>query len=479
MAFDPPEARKVELFNLSAEAAVLGGILYQNTAFWRVRDLLKADDFYHPAHQYLFQIVAERIEADGTADPVTLAPLCDADPHFRDAGGNAYLAQVFESAAFGPEVGDYARIIRDLAHRRSLVDIGNSLIESAEGFADRSVTADDLNTEATLGLESLAARQSTAEWHSAASAVSEEIGRLETMGSSGKPRGIPTGISKFDAQSGGLHRGDLLVLGGRPSMGKTAFAMNLCLGAARNEGVRVAIFSMEMSDEQLSWRLASSEARRFGFGKVEYQAMRNGTLGQNELAILRAGEKNVPKALTWNTARGLTFNDLRASLRKAKRKFGKIDVICIDYLQIMSIIPERGQTKSSAIGDVTMGLKQLAGDENLSVILLSQLSRDLERRDNKRPMMSDLRESGAIEQDADAIVFAYRDEYYLERAEPAWEAKEVHAEWMLRMGQAQNRLEAIFAKNRMGPIGTVSLHFEKETDVIVDDEALLSEEVLF
>ena len=290
--------------------------------------------------------------------------------------------------------------------------------------------------------------------------------------------GMGCGITKLDEKLGGFHRGDLYVIGGASSMGKTALAMNICTGLAKIGDAKVALFSQEMSRDQLAWRLAAAQARRLGIGAVEYQKMRTGQLGQNEIAILKEGMKGVPRNFVWNCARGLTFQDVRASIRKAKRKLGGIDVVCIDYLQIMNIRGSRDKTKAEAIGEVTMSLKKLAGDEGLAVILLSQLSR-LKNREDKRPQLDDLRESGAIEQDADVVLMAYREEYYLKRREPEFHKAAAWSEWNIEYQAARGKFQAIVAKQRMGGIGPVELFFEMQTDVIVDDKALLTEEELF
>lgn len=322
------------------------------------------------------------------------------------------------------------------------------------------------------------ARQVTGDWEGAFEAVSDELDVLEEHMQTGRPRGLSTGISKLDDKIGGLHRGDITVIGGASSMGKTALALNLCLGAARTEGLNVALFSQEMTKSQLAWRAAAQEARRVGAGKVEYQKLRNGNMDQHELAVLREGLKTVPKNLVWNMTRGLSFQDVRSALRKAKRKLGSLDVVCIDYLQIMNIHSDRDVTTARAIGEITTGLKKLAGDENCALILLSQLKR-IDHRPDKRPMMTDLKESGAIENDADCILLAYREDYYLERSEPHWEKTAAWNEWNLEFQACKNRLDVIVGKQRMGPIGTINLHFEKETDLIVDDEKFLDDGGMF
>ncbi|MEL6239019.1 MAG: DnaB-like helicase C-terminal domain-containing protein, partial [Pseudomonadota bacterium] len=287
--------------------------------------------------------------------------------------------------------------------------------------------------------------------------------------------GMSTGLSKLDDMLGGLHRGDLYVIGGASSMGKTALAVNIAFGAARSEGRRVVLFSQEMTRQQLAWRVMSNQARRSGCGKVAYQALRNGSIGQNEYAILKAGAEHLPKSVKWNTARGLSVDDVKAGVRAASKSLGGIDVIVIDYLQILEIEQRKGSNRAADIQHATMQMKKLAGDMDACIVLLSQLKR-LDHREDKRPLLSDLRESGGIEQDADTVLLAHREDYYLERSEPPWEPKDKHTEWWVKMQNAQGKLDVYVPKQRMGPIGLVQLHFEKETDLIVDEAAQIDDE---
>lgn len=465
--------------NLSAEAAIIGAILYDNNAYHRISHMLRESDFYAESHAEIFDACSDLIEAGHTADGVTLRQEFEDNERLKAVGGAAYLAELFDSAVVGPEVMDYSRLIVDLSMRRTLMNISAELGFQAEKF-DRDKTTRDSLAEGIQKIEDLMLRSSTErdQWELAADAVEEEIGIVAENVESGRVLGMPCGISKLDEALGGFHKGDLYVIGGASSMGKTALAMNICTGLAQIGEKKVALFSQEMSREQLSWRLAAAQARRLGIGSVEYQKMRTGLLGMNEVAILREGMKSIPRRFAWNTAAGLTFQDVRASIRKARRKLGGLDVVCIDYLQIMNIRGTRDKTRAEAIGDVTMGLKNLAKTEGFTCLLLSQLSR-LKGRDDKRPTLDDLRDSGSIEQDADAVIFAYRDEYYLKRKEPQHIGSAVWTEWKVEYDKSRGKFQALIAKQRMGPIGSVDLFFEMQTDVIVDDKALLTEEDLF
>jgi len=470
---DPPS-------NVPAEAAVIGSILYDNENYHRVAAMLRPSDFFQPAHEEIYDSIVDVIEAGHVADGVTMRQEFENMDRLKQVGGAAYLAELLDSAAFGPEVSDYARIIVDTSMRRQLMDISAELLLRAENF-DRDQSTRDSLSDGIQRIESLMLRSSTERdnWDFAEEAVEEELQSLRENMETGRVLGMTTGISKLDDQIGGFHKGDLYVIGGASSMGKTALAMNICTGLAHTGEQRVALFSQEMSKEQLAWRLAAAQARRMGFGAVEYQKLRRGQIGMNEMAILEQGWKSLPRErYAWNYTRGLTFQDVRASIRKAKRKMGGVDVVCIDYLQIMNIKAGRDKTRAEAIGDVTMGLKKLAGDEGFAVILLSQLSR-LKGRDDKRPQLDDLRESGSIEQDADGVIMAYREDYYIKRREPEYHKAGAWNDWNIEYQAAKGKFQAVIAKQRMGPIGSVDLHFEMQTDVIIDDKNLLTDEGLF
>ena len=460
--------KDIQHINLAAEVAVLGGILEANANYHRIADIVTDEDFYNPAHAAAFSALALSIRAGQTTDAITMDGRIE----------RPLLLQMVESAAYGPELTDYARVISDLATRRRMVDAAEALEAASD---DTQSDLDGLLERSHRGvLDIIERRAGKIEWESAPIAVADELEKLAEQVRSGKSAGMSTGLGKLDQAIGGLHRGDLLCVAGASSMGKTALAVNIAVGAARTEGRQVALFSQEMTREQLAWRLASSEARRQGHGTVAYQEMRNGNLGMNEVARLRAGLKTLPKTLNWNCARGLTITDISTAARRLHRKSG-LDVIVVDYLQILNHDDGSRDTRATRIGKTTMGLKVLAGELNCAVVMLSQLSR-LKGRDDKRPQLDDLRESGSIEQDSDSVIFVYREEYYLERLEPKPKAG-VSArndpdwlDWYRDLSNAEGKLDAIIAKQRMGPITTVELFFEPQTDLILDDKKLLEDE---
>ncbi|MEL7111668.1 MAG: DnaB-like helicase C-terminal domain-containing protein [Pseudomonadota bacterium] len=481
MPYDQPSLPE----DRSAELSVVGGVLYvctdrgNNHFFDEIAETVGVADFYSGKLADIWASMAVLSEKGISISALTILE------HIRSTGTwvhkekpNEALAYALECAPSSMEIRDYAGLVARVAARRRLAIAGQEISSLAEQPGhDKGVSTIYSQARDLLdGAED--ARRKTGDWISAADAVTAELDELDEHLKLGRPRGLSTGISKLDDKIGGLHRGDLMVIGGASSMGKTALALNICMGAARTEEAKVALFSQEMTKQQLAWRAAAQEARRIGAGKVEYQSLRNGQMDQTDIATLRAGLASMPTTLAWNMTRGLTFQDVRSALRKAKRKLGSIDVVCLDYLQIMQIASSREKTRAQAIGEVTMGLKKLAGDENCAMIVLSQLSR-LKGRDDKRPTLDDLRESGAIEQDADCVLFAYREEYYLERSQPDWNKTAAWQEWNVEMEAARGRMDVIVGKQRMGPIGTVNLHFEKETDLIVDDEKFLDDGGMF
>lgn len=482
MAYDAALKPSVTPHNLDAEAGIIGTILIDNNEFWRVCEIVQPTDFYSLAHKWLYRRIAMLIEAGQAADEKTLRDKVEASVEMSTVGGFEYLIKLLDYAAIGPEIQDWARMVSDMGARRAILATAEALREKALAPVGETTSIELLGDARSMldQVEDRTARETV--WESAGDCVREELIQIEIQQAEGRPRGLPIGISKLDDALGGLHRGDLMVIGGASSMGKTALATNICIGAARTEGVKVAFFSQEMSKQQLAWRMACSTARRLGYMQhdklIEYRDLRNGKIGQNELAILRAGLNGIPKGFIWNTARGLTFNDIRAGIRRARREHGGIDVVCIDYLQIMNIEQERGENFNRSIGKITAGLKRLAGDENVHMILLSQLSRAIESRENKRPRMTDLKESGSIENDADTVIFPYREEYYLQSQQPAWDRREDYLKWQMDMKTVQGVMEIITGKQRMGSRDAVTLHFEKETDTIVDDARQLTEEVL-
>lgn len=477
--------------NLAAEAAVLGAILFDNAAFKAVSELLDAEHFYAPAHRHLFEVIAAQIAAGNTADGVTLAEHFEAEGKLKEVGGESYLMDLLDAAAYGPEVRDYAFIIRDLWTRRALIRFG------AEVQADATLMPMDRNgqaaaMEASRGLEGIlkSAMIRTRQIHMADEIMDGVIGRISETLATGKPlpAGVSTGLADLDDQLGKLHAGDLVILAGRPGMGKTAIALHLVHRATRRDAegfehpARCAFFSLEMDDDPLAHRVMSMAARVFRMGKVPYRNIRKGRIGQSDAATLKSAVAKLPKTVAWHTTGDLTLQEIASGCTQARRKLGGLDLVVIDYLQLIQYEIGRGENNAAAVGKITKGLKALSKELGVPIVCLSQLSREVEHRDNKRPTLSDLRDSGAIEQDADAVIFVFREEYYLAKDEPKGGPATTNTkwhEWQNELREAEGVVELICAKVRQGKTGTIKVHVEFETNTVAADKRELQEEKLF
>ena len=461
--------------NLAAEAAVIGAILFDNNVHQRVSDYVSANDFYAPAHREIYA-AAEALLQDGrVADGVTLREHFERNDQLAAIGGATYLGDLLDSAAFGPEVVDYARMIRDLALRRELIQIGGEIqgraLRPEQGQAGSAQV--ELAERALFDLaEKGAQARGFVDFGKAAHlslAMAEAAFKRD-----GKIAGIATHLNDLDQKLGGLHPSDLVILAGRPSMGKTSLATNIAFNAAKAyraetgadgsrktvEGAIVAFFSLEMSSEQLATRII---AERTG---ITSHRIRQGDLERQDFERIRDAVvelQNLP--LHIDDTGGISINQLAARARRLQRTQG-LNLIVIDYLQLLT--PAGGKSSENRVQEltqITMALKALAKDLNVPVIALSQLSRQVEQRDDKRPQLSDLRESGSIEQDADVVLFVFRESYYLERTEPPSDpndpsSSEKWAQWRERMDQVYGTAEVIIGKQRHGPIGKVTLAFD-------------------
>jgi replicative DNA helicase len=436
--------------NLEAEQELLGAMLINNDAGSRVAEILKPEDFADPRHGRIFAAAMRLIERGEVANPVTLKGFFERDEGLKEIGGAAYLARLAASATTIINVGDYARLIRDLSIRRQLIGIGEDLVNNSYE-ADIDAPATSLLERAEEQLFTLA-EDGTAEksFLPFDQAVRASIQMAEAAIKHDGLSGIGTGLRDLDDKLGGLHRSDLVILAGRPSMGKTALATVMAFNAAKQytltkgeRGARVAFFSLEIS---AAHRAPSSDLRR---GKI--------TDEQFQRLVQAAGElSRVPFHI--DETGSISISALRTRARRLKRTHG-LDLIVVDYLQLMRGSNQgRNDNRVQEISEITQGLKALAKDLNVPVLALSQLSRAVEARDDKKPQLADLRESGAIEQDADVVLFVYREEYYKARQEPR-EGTPEHAAWQAEMEKIHNIAEVIIGKQRHGPIGTIKLAF--------------------
>ncbi len=467
-------------FNEDAERALLGAILADNGHMDKITDFLRCEHFYIPAHHRIYSACEKLVNRGQHASPTTLKAFFQHDGDLDHIGGAEYLGQLLLEAASGVSLFDYGQTIYDLFLRRQLIDIGDDItLQARPSPTQIDVTATRLIENAELKLFNLAtlgdAERGLVPFHTA---LTQSIKNAEiAYKSDGHVVGITTGFADINKKMGGLHPSDLIIIAGRPSMGKTALATNIAFNAARayvdthkKEGAPVAFFSLEMSTDQLATRILSSVAR------IPSERIRRGEIRQDEMTNLALAASNLSEVpLYIDDTPALSVMAIRARARRLKRQKG-LGMIVVDYLQLMT----GGNLKPSdnrvaEISEITRGLKSIAKELQVPVIALSQLSRQTEQRDNKRPQLSDLRESGSIEQDADVVMFVFREEYYLAREEPSRKADENDAKfndrysrWQQRLSEVQSTAEAIIAKQRHGPIGTIRLFFDGQFTAFTD-----------
>jgi replicative DNA helicase len=437
------EALRLPPHSIEAEQSVLGALLIDNSAFDRIADLVSESDFYKDDHRRIFQHIVKLVAANKAADALTVSDSLESSADAGQTGGKAYLMSLANNTPLASNIRRYAEIVRERAVMRKLVAAGNSI--AAEALNPLGRDAKELLDSA----ESLVFRiaeegaRGTQGFVVAKELLTKVIDRISDLHERGSPdvTGVPTGYKDLDRMTAGLQPGDLVIIAARPSMGKTALALNIAEHVALRQKVRqpVAMFSMEMGGEQLVTRLISS------IGRLDQSRVRVGKLSDNEWNELTLAMNKVTEApIHIDETPALTPLEVRARARRLHRQFGPLGLIIVDYLQLMTIPSERGrndENRATQVAEISRSLKALAKELQVPIVALSQLNRGLEQRTNKRPMMSDLRESGAIEQDADVILFIYRDEVYDKESKDKGIA------------------EIIVAKQRNGPTGEVKLVF--------------------
>jgi len=446
--------------NIEAEQSLLGAIMLNNECFEDVSDIISSPCFYVPVNGQIFTAIESLIAADQTADPITLRAYFEKNNELQRIEGGNYLVQLVNSVVSLSGVTDYARLVHDLYIRRQLILIGENVAYNATKF-DLGVSGIDQIENAEAKLYELAMSDTRGNCLSFSEIATEAVKTIElAFRSSNKLVGITSGFIDVNKKLGGLNRSDLIILAGRPSMGKTALATNIAFKVAlenllgREGSGKVAFFSLEMSAEQLVTRILSQECM------IASERIRKGEIKDDDFARLVSTAKKLQSIpLYIEDTPAMTVAALRTRARKLKRQKG-LDLIIIDYLQLlMGSSDKRNDNRVQEISEITRSLKSLAKELDIPVIALSQLSRAVEVRDDKRPQLADLRESGSIEQDADVVMFVYREEYYLERMKPAEDSTELQ-KWQNKMQSAHNKAEVIIAKQRHGPIGTVELFFD-------------------
>jgi replicative DNA helicase len=456
--------------NVEVEQALLGAILYDNAAFERIGDYLQARHFYEPFHQRLYTAIETHIRKGQLSEPILLAEQFNRDAAFEELGGIRYLADLVDRAPPAANAPDYARAIYDLALRRDLIRIGGDIASTASQ-GDAELAARDQIEQAEQQLYQLA---ETGGVSSGFVAFKDALHGAVTMAAEAHSRdgglaGLSTGLLDLDQKIGGLHPSDLVILAARPSMGKTAMACNIAFHVAKHyawepqpdgskktvSGGVVAFFSLEMSAEQLAMRLLAEVSG------VSGDRLRKGEIDAVEFGRVRDAALDIQEApLYIDATGGITIAKLAARARRLKRMVG-LDLLVVDYLQLVTGGAGSSDNRVQEVSMITQGLKALAKELSVPILALSQLSRQVENREDKKPQLSDLRESGSIEQDADMVMFVYRESYYLTRAEPR-EGTEEHFKWQEQMDQVKGLADVIIGKQRHGPIGTVRLSFNED-----------------
>ncbi|MEZ0236714.1 MAG: replicative DNA helicase [Methylophilaceae bacterium] len=438
MADDSLASLKLPPHSVEAEQSVLGGLLLENEALDKIADLIASGDFYRHDHRVIYEHISRLIEHNKPADIVTVAESLESTAQLSGVGGISYLGALAQNTPSAANIRRYAEIVRERAVMRSLVEVGSSIAESA--FSPQGKDAAQLLDEAEARIFEIAeggkrSTQGFIDIKTLLPQVADRIDQLFQRDNASDVTGIPTGFADLDSMTSGLQPGDLVIVAGRPSMGKTAFSLNIAENVALDTGLPVAVFSMEMGATQLAMRMIGS------VGRLDQHRMRTGRLEDEDWVRLTTALGKLNDAPMFiDESAGLNALEVRARARRLHRQCGKLGLIVIDYLQLMAAT-RQGENRATEISEISRALKALAKELDVPVVALSQLNRGLEQRPNKRPVMSDLRESGAIEQDADVILFIYRDQVYNPDSPDKGTA------------------EIIIGKQRNGPIGTVRLTF--------------------
>jgi replicative DNA helicase len=471
--------------NVEAEAALLGALMIDNRLVEDVQLRLKAHHFFEPLHGRIYDAILRLTDKNMIANPVTLRPMFEADEGMKEVGGAAYLAQLTGSGAAVIGARDFAQQVYDLALLRALVGVGRDMVESALDTSDEVAPLQQI--ERAEGELYKVAEEGGAEGKakSFAEATRDALETAEKALNSGGLSGFTTGLESLNAKIGGLHKSDLIIVAGRPGMGKSALGTNIAFAAAqrflrdtedgiqpeKSGGAPAAMFSLEMSADQLATRILAEQSG------ISSENLRSGKISKQEFRQLaRAAGELESLPLYIDDTPGLTIAALRARARRLKRQKG-IGLVIVDYLQLLQGSGRNSNdNRVQEISEISRGLKQLAKELNLPVIGLSQLSRAVEQREDKRPQLSDLRESGSIEQDADIVLFIYREDYYLASRQPADDHPEF-ASWQEEMGRVYGLAEILVAKQRHGATGKVRVKFDSRITKFSDraDDAFLPE----
>ena len=446
--------------NLEAEQALLGSILVNNDIIDEISMIVNSKTFYDPAHVKIYEVISNLNNKGMIANPITLKNFFEKDNMLNDVGGTEYLVKLTRFSASVKQAIDYAKIIHEMYLRRELVLISDKLSSDTLNANSEKQNAENIIEKTEKYLFDLAERGSFSQSFLKFNQALDQTIEMATMAMQNDQGivGVPTGLKDLDEKLGGLHKSDLIILAGGPSMGKTALATNIAYNAAKNilnrqEKSSVAFFSLEMSSEQLSTRILSEQAR------IKSDDIRRGKVSEEEINRYIETSRNIYNLpLFIDETPAITIATLSNRARRIKRLFG-LSLVVVDYIQLMRSSSNRNDGRVQEISEITQGLKALAKELSVPVLALSQLSRAVEQRDDKQPQLADLRESGSIEQDADVVMFVYRQEYYLERKQPKLGSIE-HAEWQSKMNDVNGLADIILGKQRHGPTGTIKVEFE-------------------
>lgn len=427
--------------NIEAEQAVLGAIFLEQEALVTATEIITSGDFYRPAHQRIYKVMVELGERGEPVDLVTVTAELDNRKQLEDVGGVTYLTDLANAVPTAANVEYYCRIIEQKAILRQLIRTATKIV--TDGF-NQSEDLGNLLSDAERNIMQISQKRSRGGFQHIKDVLMEAYERIEVMSTSkGEITGIPTGYPDLDKMTSGLHASELIILAARPAVGKTAFALNVAQNIAARAGMAVAIFSLEMGAAQLVMRMICAE------GNIDAGKMRTGYLDEDDWRKLTMSIGTLSKAPVYiDDTPGVTMPDIRSKCRRLKAEQGELGLVLIDYLQLISGKGD-GANRQQEVSEISRSLKLMARELNCPVIALSQLSRSVESRQDKRPMLSDIRESGSIEQDADIVAFLYREDYYDKETEE------------------QNVIEVIIGKQRSGPTGTVKLAFLKEYNKFV------------
>tara|TARA_B100001123_G_scaffold365124_1_gene423937 strand:+ start:649 stop:2079 length:1431 start_codon:yes stop_codon:yes gene_type:complete len=446
--------------NIEAEQAVIGSILVSNEIYDEISPIIDAKKFFDPIHVKIFETIENLISKGLLANPITLKNYFENNDGLKELGGQEYLIKITKFSTSVKQAIEYANIVQEMHVRRELIKISESVLDQASKPSEVLISGEEMIQNAEKYLFDLAERghfnQSFIKFENALKQTIE-MAKSAYQNEEGIV-GVPTGLTDLDARLGGMHKQDLIVIAGRPSMGKTALATNIAFHAAKNIEKKqiksaVAFFSLEMSSEQLSTRILSEQS------KIKSNDIRRGKVSENEFEKFIETSKNIFELpLYIDETPAITIAAISNRSRRIKRLFG-LELIVVDYIQLMRSSGSKEYNRVQEISEITQGLKALAKELNVPVLALSQLSRQVEQRDDKKPQLSDLRESGSIEQDADVVMFVFREAYYLERKEPTVGSIE-HAEWRQKMDEISNLADIMISKQRHGPTGNVKVEFE-------------------